>query len=37
MGLHTNPENRWIKMADSIPWDVFENKTYQCKKVLGSK
>lgn len=24
MGLHMNPENRWIKMADMIPWDVFE-------------
>ena len=21
-----NPENRWIKMADMIPWDVFEKK-----------
>ena len=26
MGLHMNPENRWIKMADMIPWDVFEKK-----------
>ena len=26
MGLHMNPDNRWIKMADSIPWDVFEKK-----------
>ena len=26
LGLHMNPENRWIKMADSIPWDVFEEK-----------
>ena len=24
MGLHMNPENRWIKMADMIPWDAFE-------------
>lgn len=24
LGLHMNPENRWIKMADSIPWDAFE-------------
>lgn len=26
MGLHMNPENRWIKMADMIPWNVFEKK-----------
>ena len=26
MGLHTNPDNRWIKMADRIPWDEFESK-----------
>ena len=26
MGLHMNPNNRWIKMADSVPWDVFEEK-----------
>ena len=26
LGLHMNPENRWIKMADNIPWDVFEKK-----------
>lgn len=26
MGLHMNPNNRWVKMADSIPWDVFEKK-----------
>ena len=24
IGLHMNPNNRWIKMADNIPWDVFE-------------
>lgn len=28
MGLHMNQENRWIKMADMIPWDVFE-KNYK--------
>ena len=21
-----NPDNRWIKMADCIPWDEFESK-----------
>lgn len=26
LGLHMNPNNRWIKMADAIPWDIFENK-----------
>lgn len=26
MGLHMNPDNRWIQLADIIPWDVFEEK-----------
>ena len=26
LGLHMNPDNRWIKMADRIPWDEFEVK-----------
>ena len=26
MGLHMNPNNRWIKMADAIPWDEYEKK-----------
>lgn len=26
MGLHMNPDNRWIQMADKIPWDQFEVK-----------
>ena len=26
MGLHMNPDNRWIKMAARIPWDEFEIK-----------
>lgn len=21
-----NPENRWVKMADAIPWEIFEKK-----------
>lgn len=29
LGLHMNPENRWIKMADAIPWEIFERK-YSC-------
>ena len=23
LGLHMNPNNRWIKMADAIPWNAF--------------
>ena len=26
MGLHMNPDNRWMKIDDSIPWDEFETK-----------
>lgn len=26
IGLRMNPNNRWIKLADNIPWDVFEEK-----------
>ena len=26
LGLHMNPDNRWIKLADQIPWDMFEAK-----------
>lgn len=26
MGLQMDPNNRWIKMADCIPWDEFEIK-----------
>ena len=26
LGLHMNPDNRWVKMADRIPWDEFEIK-----------
>ena len=26
IGLQMNPNNRWIKMADNIPWDMFEGK-----------
>ena len=24
--LHMNPKNRWVKMADAIPWEIFEKK-----------
>ena len=26
IGLYMNPENRWVKMADAIPWEIFEKK-----------
>jgi len=26
IGMHLNPENRWVKLADQIPWDYFETK-----------
>lgn len=26
MGLHMNPDNRWIQLADLIPWNQFEEK-----------
>lgn len=26
LGLHMNSDNRWIKLADQIPWDEFEVK-----------
>lgn len=26
MGLHMNPDNHWVKLADLIPWDEFEVK-----------
>lgn len=26
MGLKMNPDNRWIQMADKIPWNLFEEK-----------
>lgn len=26
LGMHMNPKNRWIDLANRIPWDVFEAK-----------
>ena len=26
LGMHMNPENRWVRLAEQIPWDVFESK-----------
>lgn len=26
LGLKMNPENRWVRLADSIPWELLETK-----------
>ena len=26
MGLHMNPDNRWVRLVDRIPWDEYEVK-----------
>ncbi len=26
VGLHMNPENRWAKKAETIPWEDIEDK-----------
>ena len=26
VGLKMNPENRWVKKAETIPWDAIEEK-----------
>lgn len=26
MGLKMNPENRWVKKAETIPWEAIEEK-----------
>ena len=26
LGMHMNPENRWIRLAELIPWDEYEEK-----------
>ena len=35
MGLHMNPENRWIRMADMIPWDASGKRLQGGKKTLS--
>lgn len=37
MGLHMNSENRWIKLADRIPWDEFEVKYARLFPVNAAK
>jgi hypothetical protein len=34
MGLKMNPENRWIKKAETIPWDAIEEK-YSLSELRG--
>ena len=29
LGLKLNPENRWVKKAETIPWDVIEERYAQ--------
>lgn len=26
LGLRMNPDNRWVQLADKVPWDIFEEK-----------
>lgn len=34
MSLKMNPENRWFKMADRIPWEEFKIKYHLCFQVI---
>ena len=34
LGLHMDPENRWVKMADRIPRDEFERRKRLTADVL---
>lgn len=34
MGLKMNQDNRWIQMADKIPWDLFPSNTGNVAKPL---
>ena len=27
---HLNKENRWVKLADHLPWDDFETEYNKC-------
>ena len=29
-GLKMNPENRWVKKAETIPWDAIEERYENC-------
>lgn len=26
LGLRMNPDNRWVQLADKVPWGIFEEK-----------
>ena len=26
LGLRMNPDNRWVQLADRVPWNIFEEK-----------
>ena len=26
LGLRMDPGNRWVQLADRVPWDIFEEK-----------
>lgn len=26
LGLRMNPDNRWVQLADSVPWNIYEEK-----------
>lgn len=32
IGLHMNPENRWVKMTDAIPWGALKRNIPACSK-----
>ena len=32
IGLHMNPENRWVKMADAIPWGALKRNIPACSQ-----
>ena len=36
LGLHMNPDNRWIKLADRIPWDTFAKSRKRTAKKIRS-
>lgn len=40
LGLHLNPENRWIKKAETIPWDAIEERyaeLFLCNRGVPAK
>lgn len=39
VGLHMNPENRWIKRTESIPWEEIEHRyseLFKNKKAIAT-